>query len=127
MPASALEQQIFEALTLGSPAPTAAAEHVYPVLAKVGAPTPRITYQRVSTEPQNSLSGHALIDRVQVQFDCWATTPLAAANLAKQLRRALADAPFKPTFTSQYDGFEGESLLYRHTLEMSCWDKTFES
>lgn len=127
MPASVLEEQIFEALTSGSPLPTAAADRVYPTLAKEGAALPRITYQRVSTEPQNTLGGHALIDRVQVQFDCWASSPLGAALLARQLRLALSDAPFKPTFTSQYDGFEAESRLYRHTLEMSCWDKTFES
>jgi hypothetical protein len=126
VPASGLEQLIFEALTQGSPPPTAAADRVYPVLAKETDPLPRVTYQRVSTEPQNGLGGHALIDRVQVQFDCWATTPLGAANLARQVRTALSSAPFKPTFTSQYDGFEGESRLFRHTLEMSCWDKTFE-
>ena len=127
MPATVLEEQIFAALTQGSPTPTSAASRVYPVLAAEGTPLPRITYQRVSTEPQNSLAGHALIDRVQVQFDCWASTPLGAARLAREVREALANATFKPTFTSQYDGFEAESRLYRHTLEMSCWDKTFEA
>jgi hypothetical protein len=119
-----LEQALYEALVAPSPQ-TAAAGRVYPTIAPEGSALPRITYQRISTTPQNSLSGHASIDLVSMQIDCWASTRAAAADLALQVRRAIAGATFKPLVNNEYDGFESEPRVYRHTLDLSCWDKGF--
>lgn len=119
-----LEQALYTALVAPSPQ-TAAGSRVYPTIAPEGAALPRITFQRISTTPQNSLSGHAGLDFVSMQIDCWATTRAAAAALALEVRRAIAAESFKPLCTNEYDGFEGESRVYRHTLDLSCVDKDF--
>lgn len=109
-----------------NPSPqTDAADRVYPSLAPEGADLPRLVYTRSFTDPQNSLGGHALIDRVGVQIDCYARTKLAAHTLARQVRTVMADQTFKAICTNERDLFDAESRLYRHTLEFTCWDKSF--
>lgn len=119
-----VEEALYDALVAPSPQTTAGA-HVYPMLAPEGAALPRITFQRIATIPQNALGGHAGIDQVTMQVDCWASTKAGAATLAREVRLAIAAESFKPIVTNEYDGFEGESRLYRHTLDLSCWDKDF--
>lgn len=119
-----LEEALHAALVAPSPQ-TVAGTRVFPMIAPENAALPRITYQRISTEPQNSLDGHASLDRVNMQVDCWASTKGVAAALAMEVRLALANEAFKPLVQNEYDGFEGESRLYRHTMDLSCWDKSF--
>lgn len=119
-----LEEALHSALVAPSPQ-TSAESRVYPMIAPEGSALPRITFQRISTEPQNSLDRHAQIDRVNMQIDCWASTKSGAAALALEVRLVIANESFKPLVQNEYDGFEGESRLYRHTLDLSCWDKGF--
>jgi hypothetical protein len=119
-----LEQLVYEALTQGSPQ-TDAGDRVYAILAPENSQLPRLTYTRVSTTPFNSLGGHAGVDQVTIQIDCWARTNLGCVTLARQVRKAMEGQPFKATPTSQNDGMETESKIYRHTVEFNCWDKSF--
>lgn len=120
-----LEDRIYTALAAGSPPPTDAQDRVYPILAPEGTELPRITYTRVSTTPANSLDGHAGLDSVRVQIDCWARTARAAATLAAQVRKAMKDQPFKALPQAQQPGFDPEPRIHRHTVEFTCWDKDF--
>lgn len=120
-----LESQIWSALATGSPLPTSAGERVYSVIAPEKSELPRVTFVRTSTTPQNSLSGHANIDLVFVQVDCWARTAAQAAQLAREVRAAMGGADFKALARNEFTGFERESRLYRSTVEFSCWDMTF--
>ena len=119
-----LEQAIVEALTGYSPR-TAAGSRVYAVLAPEAAALPRLTYQRISTAPVNSLSGHCGLDSVTIQIDCWASTKEGAAELAREVRYAMADGAFKALPQNEADVFDIESRLYRHTVDFTCWDKSF--
>lgn len=119
-----LEQLLHEALTTPSPG-TSAGVRVYPELAPEGAELPRVTYSRVSTAPANSLAGHSGLDRVAMQIDCWATTALGAATLAREVRQALVGAAFKPLITGESSAMEIDPRIYRRTLDVACWDKSF--
>lgn len=63
---------------------------VYPDVAPSGAPLPRIVYQQVGGESLTFLEG-SLPDKEngRMQIACWASTRLAAINLAKQVEAAI--------------------------------------
>lgn len=52
---------------------------------------PAITYGQVSAVRVRDLSGPAYKSRTRVSFSCWATTHLAAHQLARVLRQTLDD------------------------------------
>jgi hypothetical protein len=116
-----LETQIFQALTEGSPQTTAGVR-VYPVTAPQGAALPRLTYSRVSTAPSNTLGGNGGLDQVRVQVDCWARSAPAAAALAAQVRSVLEAQSFKALLQNQFDDYEAETGVFRHSLDFRCWD-----
>jgi Protein of unknown function (DUF3168) len=119
-----LEELVFSALTTGSPL-TGVGDRIYPDVAPEDDETyPRIVYGRAATEHQNALGGFAGLARVTMQFDIWARTRLETITVHEQLHAALDGQSFKPLPGSVYDSFEGESRLYRRTVEFSCWDKS---
>ena len=121
--ANYLEKYFFDYLT---GYPTQAGNRVYPEIAPEKTPLPRITYTRISTTPQNSFDGHARIDRVIMQVDCWERTRAKSLELGREARAALPSSlAFKPILQAEYDSFEPETRLYRRTLEFACWDKSF--
>lgn len=119
-----LEEQVYGALTpVGSL--SIAGVSIYPEVAPEDAPLPRITYGRVSTTPQNGLSGHLGIDLVVMQFDLWAATRAQTLVLDREVQALLSGKDFKALPTARYDSFEASTHLYRRTVEYSMWDKTF--
>lgn len=62
---------------------------IYPLVAPQQAAKPHITYQRVGTDYNRSLSGPTGMDRGTFQVDCWATTQRAARQLADLVRLAI--------------------------------------
>jgi hypothetical protein len=52
---------------------------------------PALTYSQISAVRVRDLSGPAYKSRTRVSFSCWATTHLAAHQLAQALRQTLDD------------------------------------
>lgn len=116
-----LEAQLYQALAGGSPQ-TDAGSRVYPLSAPQGAPLPRITYQRISTAPENTLGGRANLDQVRVQLDCWASTLAGVAALASQARDAMEAQGFKALLQGQFDTYEQDTQVYRRSMDFRCWE-----
>lgn len=117
-----VEIQILNALTTGSPL-TNAGNRVYSQVLPEGLTQPSISFQRVSTSPINDLSGHADLDYVRMQVDCWANTYGAAKILAGQVRSILTDRtlPFKALLDNERDDFDPETETYRVSSDYFVW------
>lgn len=116
-----IEQTVYAALTTGSPLPTAAGIRVYPVMMPQNPTLPAITYSRVSGVPIVSLDGMSGLDCVRLQIDCWASTYLAAKNLATQVRTEMAT--LNALLLLDVDGYEPDEKVYRVTMDFSLWQK----
>lgn len=116
-----LEQQIYQALAVGSPR-TDAEGRVYPLKAAQGAALPRITFNRVSTDGNDSLDRASSLDQVRLQFDCWATTAEGAARLASQVRALMEGAQFKGRLRGSFDAYEQDTQVYRRSMDFRCWE-----
>lgn len=51
---------------------------------------PATTFREISNVPEYSHNGPSGYENVRMQFNCWATDPLAAKQLARALKRALS-------------------------------------
>ena len=115
-----LEQDLYSALS-GSPS-TDANARIYPDVAPQGAALPFIVYSRISTQPQNSLTRHALLDLVTMQVDCYASTKAGAMTLARQAR-LLLQGELSARMQSEQDDYEPDTKVYRHTMDFTAWEK----
>lgn len=115
-----LEQDLYQALT-GSPSTDANAS-VFPNVAQQGAALPFIVYSRISTQPQNTLTRHALLDLVTMQIDCYATTKAGAMTLARQAR-LLLQGELQARMQSEQDDYEPDTKVYRHSMDFTAWEK----
>jgi hypothetical protein len=115
-----LEELIYTALTSASPL-TSAGTRVYALIAKQGAPLPRITFQRVSNAPITDLGGSSNLDQVRIQVDSWADDYLEAKTLASQVRAIMEDQTFKALLVSDFDEYEPETRIYRVRQDYRCW------
>ncbi len=113
------ENDIYNALSAGSPAPTSAGVRVYPVRMPQDVSMPAICYQRVGVTPTSSLDGDSGKDLVRFQIDCYAETYAAMKTLAAEVRVALT--AIGALFVSDIDGYEADAKLYRETLDYSIW------
>ena len=116
-----LEESIFLALAGGSPN-TNAGQRVYPVQAAQGAALPRVTFQRASTAPSNTLTGNGGNDQVRVQVDCWASSMPGVSALALQVRQLMEAAPFKAQLQGGFDDYEPDTKVFRRSMDFRCWE-----
>lgn len=64
---------------------------IYVTAAKQGIDQPYIVIDRVDNEKYKGLSGYLSTQRAEVDIECWASTPSAAASLAKVVSDYLDD------------------------------------
>lgn len=118
-----LEDMVYAVLVGTSPPATAAGDDVYPIVAKQGAPLPRLTFVRVGNAPVNDLGGSSGLDAVRIQVDAWAATPTAARALADQVRTVMQGASFKGLLQNDFDTYEPETRTYRVSQDFRCWHR----
>jgi hypothetical protein len=93
---------------------------VYPVTLPDKVALPAVVYQRISAVREyafGDLTAAAAVTRFQ--FDCWALTALSAAQVAAQLRLALAgmlDA-YDVTVENDFDDWEPEAKRFRRIVD----------
>lgn len=123
MSAVDFEQQLRAALVGHAGVTALVGARVYPLLIPEGTPLPCVTYQRVSGTPENTLEGHSGLEEVMVQVDCWSATYGGAKALAKQVRAAMAAAPFGSYLDQDRDLYDGEpnNTIYRVSCDYRCW------
>lgn len=63
---------------------------VYPMRMAASVALPAVTYQRISTTPQNHATGTLTGQTARVQIDCWAASYAGAKGVAGAVRDALS-------------------------------------
>jgi hypothetical protein len=114
-----LESAIHQILTASLPE-----TRVYPVILPDDPTLPAISYQRISTTRQYSTTGPVALNRVRVQFDCWARSYPEVKQLQVALLAALENrsayagtAIDSVSLITSADGFEQSARLYRVTSD----------
>jgi hypothetical protein len=88
---------------------------VYPDVAPLNTTRPYVTYQKVGGTAWNFLENTAVGKRhARVQVNCWATTRLAAAALARSVEDALVTSSTIRAFVNGavVDDYEDDLQLY---------------
>ena len=93
----------------------------YPLTAPQGAPTPRITYLRVSGREHETLADGGGAPRIRMQFDIWSDSFMQAQALALQAKAALRGALKVGEITDNPDEFESDTRLYRASFDAGIW------
>lgn len=103
-------------------AATPAASRIYPLERPADDPLPAIVYQRVSTDPDQTLEGDSGLDAVRLQLSCWAETYAGAKALAAATRAAItSSASLKAVTEMEVDDRDPETREYRVILDFRIW------
>ena len=121
-----VEQQIYTVLAADSPVAALVVSdgitRIYPMLMPPLTTMPAVSYQRVSTVPQNGLSGHHSIDHVRVQIDCWDDDYAGVKTLAAAVRTAMYTTPLFALPIMEIDDYDSEAKLFRVILDFNIWN-----
>lgn len=90
---------------------------------------PVITFQRISTLSQESLSGASGLERVRFQIDAWAKGYAAAINLAEQVRLSIqgfrgimgAVTVHGVMMLNRNDQYEDDTDLHKNSMDFALW------
>lgn len=103
----------------------------WPALSKVtvrpdkveqGDSPPYITYQKFWGTRVQSLAGDSGLSNTHFQFDAYAPTRLAVANLRNEIRKALFANPILgAVHLSEGAGFDESTKNYRERIDFSFW------
>lgn len=113
-----IQTQLFTLLSTGS---TGAGARVYPLTATDNAVTPYITYQRISTNSENVMSGSSGLANTRLQIDVYADTYLLANTVADQVDNLLNAWAVTNVSVSVQDLYEDAVKLYRVSMDFSIW------
>jgi Protein of unknown function (DUF3168) len=119
------EEILYAALTAGSPANEVVAlvgTVIYPVIVPEGKPLPAIAYQRVNTEPVNTISGNAWAARVTFDVFCVAAQFPQADSLASSVRRVMA-VNKAIEWTNKAHSYDADSGAYAVSLTYEFYEK----
>lgn len=125
-----IEQALFAHLTADPALAALVALRIYPEILPQNSAMPAITYQRVSTLIYNTRDGGEF-QRPRFQFGAYASTPLAAVQLAEALAAALvafrlSEAPRVDVtlIEGRSQTYDPDTKLYRQTLDAFVWHAT---
>jgi len=117
-----VEQQIYSVLAADSAVAALVGTRIHPILLPQNVIMPAISYQRITTVPQNGLQGHHSIDQVRVQVDSWASTYAGAKSLAAAVRVAMYLTPLFALTVMELDDYDHEEKIYRVIQDFSIWN-----
>lgn len=98
---------------------------IYPDALPQGVTYPAIRYQRIDTPRTYTKGGYTGLSRPRLQIDCYATTYVAARNLATAVRAAMERYPGPAVCENEQDGYEEtpDPPVYVRTLEFRIWHR----
>ena len=100
---------------------TAAGVRVYPLTAPDGVAKPYITYQRISSNSENVLSGSSGLTNTRVQIDVYATTYAQATSISAQVEVLMSAWAVQNVSVLLQDFFEDQVKLFRISHDYSLW------
>lgn len=124
----ALEKALFDYLTSDPNVENLVSDRVYPIRVPEGAQLPAVTYARVSA---NRIYTHDAFEdtnafvRTRIQINCWSTKADEALEIGEAVMLALSgyEGDMSGTLIGasfvalEMDQYEGESKLFRKTLD----------
>ena len=111
-------QQQLAALLSGA---TAAGARVYPMTAPDGVLKPYITYQRISANSENVLSGASGLTNTRMQIDVYASTYGEACAIASEVAALMAAWSVQNVSVLSQDFYEDPVKLFRVSSDYSIW------
>ena len=100
-------------------------DRMYPVLRPESSALPANTYQLITLDQVENLSGRdGSLRNYRVQVDLWALkySDILLLDSAVRARMATAATSFRSAMLpSGFDDYEPDTKLYRRMLEFSCW------
>jgi hypothetical protein len=115
-----LEEDVFAALTNGSPSPL----RVYPEVLPQTVTLPAVTYTIVGGSYDFDLQGATGLGRIIVQIDAWSTTRSGAnSTMAEAASLMLSATAFQVTVMDESgaDRYEPDTKRYRESREFAVW------
>lgn len=84
---------------------------------------PALSFLNFSAPSINTLTAESSLKRALIQVDVWAKTPVQAADVAREVRNAVAAfVEFKSLPMSQRDEpYEPDAKAYRISIDFSVW------
>jgi hypothetical protein len=121
-----VESQIYTAVQGNGTVQGLVGDRVYPAKAAAGAALPYVTFARISTQPTATHGEASQLDRVGVQFSCWAGTYVGAHDLALAVRAALENTTLaggaKPIFEDDGDLPSLDETTFGRRVDFAFWD-----
>lgn len=119
-----IEEDIVAALAADPTITGLVGSRVYPLFRPQDDPLPAMVYQRLSTTPENALSGFSGLDLVRIQFSCYAKTIAEAKQLAQALRSAIdAATDLKGICVYEADERDADTRNFRVFVDFNFWQR----
>ena len=124
----AIESKIYSLLSGTTVITGTVGTRIYPGMAPQTAVYPFLIYTKVSTAPQNGLSGYLTLENTRVQIDAYSTSYTQAKNIADNVHTVMnGSTTFKCTLQNDMDMSlefaEEDSGIRRVLMEFSCWNR----
>lgn len=123
-----LEANLQKLITEASAFAAIAGTRLFPVLLPEESTLPAATYQRITTTRNYTTTGPVALNRVRMQFDCWAETYSQVKQLQAVLLAILDDRSIYAgtdidsiTLITATDGYEQDARTYRVTLDFYAY------
>lgn len=100
---------------------TDAGINVFPMVATQGVVAPYITYQRIVTNTENTVSGSPGLSNTRMQIDVYAKTYAQAQSIATQVDQLVSASSLQCWSMRFQDVYEDAVRLFRVILEYSIW------
>lgn len=118
-----LETRVFLVLTSDVTIKNRVNTRIYPVVMPQEVVLPAISYQRVSSSPENTLEGFTNLENADVVVNSWARNYDEAKVLAAEVHAAMDAARlFRCVLTNELDGYDPDISLYVVSQNYSCWN-----
>lgn len=120
-----LETKIYTVLSGNVTVAAAVSSRIYPLLMPQNAALPAITYQRINSDPANTLEGFSNLENAHIVVNAWGTRYDVVKELAEDIHAAMNGADtFKALMVNDLDGYDPDAGLYVVSQDFSCWDQT---
>jgi hypothetical protein len=122
--ANILETRIYSLLSSDVTIKQRVNTRIYPVVMPQDVTLPAISYQRISSDPANTLSGFSGLKQSSVAINAWARTYDEAKQIAAEIHAAMEKATaFKCVLINDMDGYDQDINLYVVSHDYSCWNQ----
>ncbi len=114
------EQQIYQALLADAGVTALVDDRIAPDIAEQGWLPPLVVYERTTTEVTATIhQGAPVASKVTISASAWATTPLAAQQIADAMEVALRDVGI---CVDRFSSFDDTTAMHAAVVSFEVWE-----